>query len=382
MSHYKERKEKNCLNCNAEVQGKYCHICGQENIEPKETFWALVTHFVYDVMHFDGKFFSTLKYLLAKPGFLSHEYLRGRRASYLHPVKMYVFTSAIFFIIFFTFIANPHDISESMSEVENIGETPKAKHIMDSLNMAIANTTDTAEKEKIKNLLGVLNSLSANPSDSVHNETDSSAGKELGSTKIETGNNDSVNFRLMSNADLPATEREYDSLQQLLPEKERDGWFTRTMKHKAIAASIKYKQDPDRYWEDFMDKFLHSIPMAMFITLPLIALVMQLLYIRKRKEVFYVNHVIFLTHVYIALFICYLVNFGISALHNVSGFALFKWLNVLVGIYIFIYTLWAMKNFYEQGIIKSVLKYFVLLFVAMFLFMIVFSIFALKSAFI
>ncbi|WP_354667709.1 DUF3667 domain-containing protein, partial [Campylobacter jejuni] len=72
-------------------------------MEPKESFWHLTTHFIYDITHFDGKFFSTLKYLLFRPGFLSKEYLKGRRAGYLHPVKMYVFTSALFFLIFFSF---------------------------------------------------------------------------------------------------------------------------------------------------------------------------------------------------------------------------------------------------------------------------------------
>ncbi|MCW3112565.1 MAG: hypothetical protein JWR18_961 [Segetibacter sp.] len=69
MSHFKERKEKNCLNCNAQVQGRYCQVCGQENVEPKETFGHLVTHLIYDITHLDGKFFSSLKYLLFKPGF-------------------------------------------------------------------------------------------------------------------------------------------------------------------------------------------------------------------------------------------------------------------------------------------------------------------------
>ena len=100
VSNHQERKEKNCLNCNAEVAGRFCQICGQENIEPKESFWALATHFLHDMTHFDGKFFSTLKFLLFKPGFLSKEYLKGRRTSYLHPIRMYVFTSAIFFLIF------------------------------------------------------------------------------------------------------------------------------------------------------------------------------------------------------------------------------------------------------------------------------------------
>ena len=100
MSHLHERKEKICLNCKSVIYGRFCHVCGQENIEPKETFWGLLTHFVYDVTHFDGKFFDTTKYLLFRPGFLALEYLRGRRASYLNPIRMYVFTSAFFFIIF------------------------------------------------------------------------------------------------------------------------------------------------------------------------------------------------------------------------------------------------------------------------------------------
>jgi len=83
--------------------GRYCHVCGQENVEPKESFWHLLTHFFNDITHFDGKFFITLKDLLFKPGFLSKEYMIGRRASYLNPVRMYVFTSAIFFLLFFFF---------------------------------------------------------------------------------------------------------------------------------------------------------------------------------------------------------------------------------------------------------------------------------------
>ena len=102
MSHRPERKEKNCLNCGTTVQGKYCHVCGQENVEPKETFLGMVTHFFNDITHFDGKFFTTLKDLLFKPGFLSAEYMKGRRMRYLNPIRMYVFTSAIFFLIFFS----------------------------------------------------------------------------------------------------------------------------------------------------------------------------------------------------------------------------------------------------------------------------------------
>ena len=92
-----------CLNCKTEIQGRFCHNCGQENLEPKESVGHLISHFFQDITHFDGKFFSTVKYLLIRPGFLSTEYMLGRRASYVNPVRMYIFTSAFFFLIFFTF---------------------------------------------------------------------------------------------------------------------------------------------------------------------------------------------------------------------------------------------------------------------------------------
>ncbi len=101
MSHVPQRNEKDCLNCGTIVQGRYCHVCGQENVVPKETFWHMVTHFFYDITHFDCSFFTTVKDLIFRPGFLSNEYIAGRRVKYLHPIRMYVFTSAIFFLSFY-----------------------------------------------------------------------------------------------------------------------------------------------------------------------------------------------------------------------------------------------------------------------------------------
>ncbi|CAN5277175.1 DUF3667 domain-containing protein [soil metagenome] len=374
MSHFKERKEKNCLNCNAEVYGTYCHICGQENIEPKESFWSLVTHFVYDLMHFDGKFFSTLKYLLFKPGFLSQEYLRGKRQSYLHPVRMYVFTSAVFFIIFFSFIINPVEIGESIKNNEE-GVSQQVHVLKDSLQKAIRTETDSAQKQKLDKLLNAISNYNQKGNDIT---VDSLLKQKPGQAKIKTCN-DTLNICFSTEDGLPSTITEYDSLQQLLPEKDRDGWFVRIIKHRGIEINEKYHNDQRKFLDDFLEKFFHSFPQIMFVTLPLIALIMQLLYIRQRKQVFYVNHVVFITHVYIALFICLLIRFGISALYDASGFSIFKWINFLVGVYIFIYCPWAMIRFYKQGKAKTIFKYFILLFISLILFGIVFTLFAIKS---
>jgi len=111
-------------------------VCGQENIEPKETVWGLVSHFFYDITHFDGKFFGTTRSLITKPGFLPQEYLKGRRARYLHPIRMYVFSSAVFFISLFSMfnVENIHwgknkdkDKEQEAQVVEHTGATNTGK---------------------------------------------------------------------------------------------------------------------------------------------------------------------------------------------------------------------------------------------------------------
>jgi len=94
MSHRKQRTDTNCLNCGSIVAGKYCQNCGQENIELKETFFQIILHFIEDLTHFDGKIVKTLKFLITKPAFLSKEYMHGKRVTYIHPIRMYIFISA------------------------------------------------------------------------------------------------------------------------------------------------------------------------------------------------------------------------------------------------------------------------------------------------
>ena len=122
MSHSAERSEKDCLNCGTIVHGRFCHVCGQENLHPKESFWYILTHVFNDITHFDGKFFSTLKFLIFKPGLLSKEYMTGRRASYLNPIRMYVFTSAFFFLM-----GRAGGRSRSLERLANEGQTHQAQ---------------------------------------------------------------------------------------------------------------------------------------------------------------------------------------------------------------------------------------------------------------
>lgn len=98
MSHKKYRTETNCLNCGAEVLGKFCPECGQENIETRENFFHMMGHFLADYFHFDSKFFRSLIPLFIRPGFLTKEYWEGRRSHYIHPLRIFFFITILFMI--------------------------------------------------------------------------------------------------------------------------------------------------------------------------------------------------------------------------------------------------------------------------------------------
>ncbi len=89
----------NCLNCHhaLNVEDRYCSICGQEVKESKTSVRDLISQFFGDLFTFDSKIFKSLKPLLFNPGFLTIEYNAGRRASYIPPLRLYIFISIIYF---------------------------------------------------------------------------------------------------------------------------------------------------------------------------------------------------------------------------------------------------------------------------------------------
>lgn len=93
-------KSETCLNCGNNTQdSKYCSNCGQKNIDKHLSFSNLTKDFVGDYFTFDSKLFRSLLPLLFKPGFLTKEYILGRRMKYIKPFRLYFFTTFIFFAV-------------------------------------------------------------------------------------------------------------------------------------------------------------------------------------------------------------------------------------------------------------------------------------------
>lgn len=301
----KLRNENICLNCGAEVSGRFCSQCGQENREPRESFGELLYHFFSDFTHFDSKFFTTIKDLVVHPGFLTKEYISGKRIRYLNPIRMYIFISFLFFI----FLGFSH--SDNFIKVEN--KTAKGSN----------------DGKAILSLRQTIDSLKA-------------AGNSKDSVAIKMLNRQIA--MLTISAEKNMTFGEFDSIQQTLPQRERytgvEGFFMRRFAEGNTLYGPKYSKI-------FLEKFIHDIPKAMFFLLPLFALFLKWFY---RKEHYYSDHAIFSLHFHSLAFLLMLVTFLLDTIFHVQFFESY------VVLILFIYLVLALKYVYKRSLLRSFFK--------------------------
>jgi hypothetical protein len=88
-----------CDNCGAAVPGKYCSHCGQRFEHAIHSVLHFTREATEDLTHADSRLWSTLIALLFKPGFLTREFLSGRRVRYLPPLRLYLVLSVLFFLV-------------------------------------------------------------------------------------------------------------------------------------------------------------------------------------------------------------------------------------------------------------------------------------------
>jgi len=322
-----------CLNCGTKLQDQFCHHCGQKDIPKRQTLGELWTNFISSFWSYEGKFFQTTKYILIRPGFLAIEYNKGKRESYYHPARMYVFISFVFFLLFFS-LPDSDEGDEPMSQSER-------KELRDELKAT------------------GLDSLAI---DSILNKTisevdiaDSSGFIKKKKVKKSKG----LNFNFSGNKYMSA--REYDSVQNTLPEAKRDGWIGQMLNRRASELNARYKNDNESFGKDFGEAFSNNFSKVLFWLLPVFAFLLKLLYIRK--DYFYSEHLVFSIYYYNFFYLAA----SVSGLIDIVPWL--DWFGIVFFLWIFLYLLFAMKRMYEHRWGKTILKFslFVISFLMMLL---------------
>lgn len=303
----KSAGEQHCLNCGTPLTGKYCGNCGQRDLPARQDLGDLLINFISSFYSFESKFFKTFQYLLFRPGKIVSEYNAGKRESFYHPARMYVFLSFIFFLLFST-VFSTDDIT--LDEKVNPNTTQDSL-LLDSL--------------KKKN-----NTL------------------KIGYQPVEIG----------SESEDAKTLAQYDSIQNALPPEKRDGKIEQYFKRKAIELEGREGASQGEMVKAGIKDMMENTPRMIFILMPLFALLLKLLYVRR--DFYYSEHLIFTIFLYDFV---YLVG---SIIILVSQVEWLWWLEAALYISIFIYLYKAMRKVYQQPRAKTIFKFILLNFLFFF----------------
>lgn len=309
-------EEKKCLNCGHLVSDRFCAHCGQDSKEFRRSVWGIIVQFFETFTELDNTFFRSFYPLLFKPGFLTIQYLKGKRKSYLNPIQMYAFFSFLFFLMAFSL----PDFNEEKEE--SIG------HQMER-NLYQTDTGGTGKK----NLQGTV---------AGNNFTIGIPGVTIKMQDTASGGPIQLDYNVK-------TIREYDSLQATLADGQKDGFFTRIFYKRLLGINSRVQNKEAGVLEGMIDSFKANIPNLVILLLPVFALILKLVFIRRKW--FYVEHLIFGIH-----FHCF--AFFILSLTLILDLLPFDTseLEGLLFLSIFIYGPIAIRRVYQQSWLKTILK--------------------------
>lgn len=150
-----------CLNCGTALVGIHCHACGQA-AHVHKTLGAFFHDLLHGVFHFEGKIWRTLPMLVFHPGRLTREYIDGRRASYISPIALFLFSV---FLLFATIHAlagagidqalNPNvdsALAEARSDLAD-NEAARARHVAQGKDTAKLDARIAEGKDDIARLV-------------------------------------------------------------------------------------------------------------------------------------------------------------------------------------------------------------------------------------
>lgn len=252
-----------CENCGAPVTERFCGQCGQRVEPPVHSLWHFTHVALEDLTHADSRLWRTLGALSFKPGFLTREFLAGRRARYLPPVRLYLVLSVVFFLW--------ASVAPQRQELFQVRMSDKGA--------------------TVKPLC------------------------QPGETRQQCAQ------RVCDNAAYDGPWRH----------------FVTTTGHQVCVRSVLDNGKSMRA------TFLHNVPRAMFLFLPLLAAVMMLMYWRPRH--YYVEHLLLFLHNHAFVFLLLLLSGLVSALLQ----GLSRWIDLAVTLYIAWYAYRSMRVVYGQS---------------------------------
>jgi len=149
-----------CLNCGhpLEISDRYCSYCGQLNSTKKLSLQDYFGEFIISIVNYDSRFRYTVKDLLFKPGVITRNFTSGKRMRYANPFRFFLSVSIIYFLLsgFLDFIQIADAESEENPSLQNIfnfqDDDDQAEIPLDSINYYKTLALNTKDKDSLEQL--------------------------------------------------------------------------------------------------------------------------------------------------------------------------------------------------------------------------------------
>ncbi len=321
----------NCLNCGTGLKGPFCYFCGQPDRNFMRFFPVLLRDLMEDLLDLDSRFMRTMKPLLFKPGRLTRDYMEGRRFRYAPPMRLYIFSSIVFFLLAALLSTNSMPLT-----------TPVDEH-----GISILLDEPAAVQQTVENALNNL------PPD-VRGKVD------MDEIPVEGWDQEVVTspFKV---EDIQFNDEPWDRETNPVDIVWLPDWLNDRINDEIEGSPHKAEQineNPNL----IIDKVFDILPAAMFVLLPVVALIFKFWYLFAKR--FYIEHLIFSLHnhafLFVSLTLILLANVGgtqFTAYGHLAAASAMTWVMVILGTWIPLYMLISLRVVYRQNWLMTTGKF-------------------------
>ncbi|KGM53437.1 hypothetical protein N799_11775 [Lysobacter arseniciresistens ZS79] len=351
-----------CENCHATLQGEFCHQCGQSVHNPIRHAGHAIEEFFEAFWHLDGRLWRTLRDLMV-PGRVATNYLAGHRQRYIAPLRLFVVLSVLtFFLGALTIHFDSTTTIDTGVETAAITEAQTVEAVERERDRLLAEVA--AAHAGAANIPGVSPALIA-----AEVKIRGEAANRIAELRQASGDPAAADTPpAAAPAPIPG-KGELFSLETFDPERNKveiswlpgfaNDWLTARVGD-ANSNIQRMEGRPDLWFKAFMA----SVPSALFVLVPVFALLLKVAYLFTRR--LYLEHLVVALYSHAFLLIALAAMFLLAALGGwlearvawlAAGAHLAVW---AVGLWMPVY-LWRMqKRVYAQGWALTTLKYVVI----------------------
>ena len=395
-----------CLNCGAALPGQFCPDCGQRAQPLRTPLHRFLGQMITEFFGIDGRVWRTLGALLFKPGKLTAEFVAGRRRRYLSPLRVYISATLLFFLLLA--ILDPVGrvreeimsgagaeadslvvVAEHLDVIERrIAEEParvaraqrEADSLQTELDRLLQATIPGGAAVSSVDSDSAQSFVAAQVPDSTYEEVFKgllddveSAAEDLGNARTRAQRRTAqwgLEAAILRTLPPDSTVRLGDihaARAQVYPENNAEfnlpDWMIRSESVRRLR-SARTDTDAADAFTTFIRDSVAKVPTVLFFVLPVFALLLKLLYIRRGW--FYSEHLIFGLHTHAYAFAVFTLVTAIAVFAGQAGWSTSEtadtyssnpgWLSLLLVLTIPIYFVVAQKRVYGQGWLKTVLK--------------------------